>query len=941
MDVQQQEDTVSGAPAVHDAPGLTLPPRSFGLDDCMQVNWSFSRADSIDSDNRILEATSHPRHHWWHRHLLGDSEHPLCHAPLDRKKAWNTGSLSFAPIYAELHNRQRRVRKSFLFGFMSNFLPLVMGIVVAILAWVTGEISSTLSHWRTGLVRRLVREELPVLAWFAHTGLMAIFALLGSLPVIFHCPSSGSSGIPAVIGLLNGCDLRKEFTLASLAARFFGVTAAVSSGLVAGPEGPMIFIGACVGAIFSRIPSSVKVWEILGRPPAGLNADVYLRDYVAIGAGCGIAAAFRAPIAGTLFVVEEAASHFDRKHLAKIFVGGLASLEVIAVTTGGAGLLEYRVTTGPGCQNWAESRYLALLWFASIGITCGFAGALFNSLNIRLMQIRCRYFNASRPHRRVAEIVALCLLTSSIFVVLPQIFTDHPVHLQAILSQSTGCLQTSLRNQLVAGSWIYTGKNGIDLKYVPKPCVYGFQYDRYKCGVSHEISDNPDYNDTVRSYARACNSVVDWAQNATGTLGEPWAYCCNFDDEFALRGGKFYLPENSSCSIDLGEELPTLVDPVNRENDDGERFYNPMASLSMVPWSTVAQNLFLRGVPHILPLNIMIVFFLVFFVLAAVTAGSAIPSGLLLPQLICGALLGRIVTLIATYPLLEGVTAPLGQQGESIWSPTYTPFFKSFGGPLPDDAILTNLSGLADPGIGAVVGAAAFLGGSGRITLFTTVMMVEITGDPLLILPVGVATMIAVLVGRVINEGLYHSLIDVQSFPVLPDVWPKTMPYLQVRHAFPGGLVDTSNRPVITVPLSATVRQVRDALSYTYKAFPVVNQAGTAVGVAERADLRRVQEETLEQGGGDLDYVDVGAVSDPYPMMIRSRLPIKVAFDLFKRMEMRRIVVVDDNHFPLGVLTRRSLLPWVVEARIGSSGGEPFVNRPSGFPTSPRASPRI
>jgi len=907
-----------------------------------QMTLSFYNSQSVESEHEIFALASHSPAAGW-RHWAGHSHgHLKCHAPLDPRKAWSMGSLSFAPIYAELHNQHRsltQTRKSRMFGVMSNGLPLVMGIVVAIVAIATGEVSKHLSEWRTQQIQALLREERVFAAWLANTGIMLTLAMMGSLMVITCCRTSGSSGIPAVIGLLNGCDLRQEFTLASLAARFFGVTCSVASGLVAGPEGPMIFIGACVGALFSRIPSSIKVWEWLGRPPIGLNADVYLRDYIAIGAGCGIAAAFRAPIAGTLFVVEEAASHFNRRQLVKIFFAGLASLEVIAVGTRGAGLLEYRVTIGPNCQNWPAARSWGILWFVAIGLACGLAGAAFNMMNIRVMHLRARFAPGSEPLRRAVEILVLCLLTSTTFVLLPYFFKDRAIHLQAILSNSTGCLQDSLRNQLVSGSWLYhqgSSSEG-ELKYIPRPCVYGFQYDRYLCGIACDIRDSPDEAPEVREYARLCTSGL--VGNVSLELQEEWAYCCNFENETSLRKGKFTMPSNTSCRIDLGKAMPTLQ-AEDYENTDGERLYNPMASMTMVPWSAVAQNLFLRGVPHVLPMPLMLVFFVCFFVLAAITAGSAIPSGLLLPQLICGALLGRMVTLVVNDPILKSVLVTnTFNPSDSIWSPTYTPFF-SPGGPLPDDAVLKSWTGFPDPGIGAVVGAAAFLGGSGRITLFTTVMMVEITGDPLLILPVGIATLTAVVVGNLFTDGLYHSLIDVQSFPFLPDTWPKKMPYVQVRHALPGGSAEGSVQPVVAVPLRASVAQVVAALGgNTYKGFPILNAAGTCIGVAERHDLERVLREAREV---DEDYVDIGKVTDPYPVMIRTRKPAVAAFDLFKRMEMRRLIVVDDNHAAVGVLTRRSLLPWVVEARIAHRGAmsHQFISRPSGF-ESPAASPRI
>merc|ERR1719271_1884252 len=105
-----------------------------------------------------------------------------------------------------------------------------------------------------------------------------------------------------------------------------------------------------------------------------------------------------------------------------------------------------------------------------------------------------------------------------------------------------------------------------------------------------------------------------------------------------------------------------------------------------------------------------------------------------------------------------------------MWAPAYKLFFGD-GGCLKDVLLTPSTAGYLDPGIAALVGAAAFLGGSGRVTLFTTVMMVEITGDPVMIFPVGFATVFAVLVGNLINHGLYHSLLDVQSQPYLPDLW--------------------------------------------------------------------------------------------------------------------------------------------------------------------------
>merc|ERR1712224_270387 len=73
--------------------------------------------------------------------------------------------------------------------------------------------------------------------------------------------------------------------------------------------------------------------------------------------------------------------------------------------------------------------------------------------------------------------------------------------------------------------------------------------------------------------------------------------------------------------------------------------------------------------------------------------------------------------------------------------------------------------------------------------------------------------------------------------------------------------------------------------------------------------------------------------------MVRPSLPIEVAYQVFKRMEMRQIIIVDEEHHPQAVLTRKSLLPWVVEERLDEEGrfvGKSALDivRPSSFFTS-------
>merc|ERR1712232_710473 len=97
------------------------------------------------------------------------------------------------------------------------------------------------------------------------------------------------------------------------------------------------------------------------------------------------------------------------------------------------------------------------------------------------------------------------------------------------------------------------------------------------------------------------------------------------------------------------------------------------------------------------------------------------------------------------------------------------------------------------------------------------VMLVEITGDPLIILPVGIATLTAVAVANCFNHGLYHSLIDIQSFPFLPDKWPRHLTDFHIKEILPPYALATVSR-------SSTRAELEELLhNFKYKAFPVVN----------------------------------------------------------------------------------------------------------------------
>ncbi|CAK9085311.1 Chloride channel protein D [Durusdinium trenchii] len=836
------------------------------------------------------------------------------HGPLDRSKALGIGSLSFEPIFNEKYNANRVARETMGFLCLQRLLPILIGLLTAAAAVVVGYISELLGDLRTEKVNGLIVEHGMLVAWLAEFAMMSGLALAGGFLVycgdISGTKTAGSSGIPQLIGLLNGCDLKGEFSLRHGLVKWFGVCLAVASGLAVGPEGPMIFIGASIGFFCSRLPQNPTVWRVLGTPPATVGDDVYTRDYTSIGAACGIAAAFRAPIAGTLFIVEEASSHFKKDQMANIFYGGLAAVEVMLLAGGAGSILEYKVQVGPGCSEIPD---WTLVFCIVVGLLCGLLGAAFNALNIQVMVWRSKYCKPTMPHRRALELVILCALSSTGWLVAASFFGEREATSSALLPQSSGCIKDDLKNQLITGSQVEAStKGGPVQRLFPAPCLYGLQYNTACREVHQQAGSN--------SYAKRCVQAV----NTSSMRARPdfQDYCCSFSDLNSLMSGDYQVPGNASCAMDLGKAAPSLT------GGDGESF-NSVGLLSLVPFKTACQNLFERGIPHAVTLEAMGVFLVIFFVLAALTAGSAIPSGLLMPQMVIGGLIGRMLAL-ATLKLQSS-------QGQgSFWAEPYRVLFDE--GLLPgDSSMVFGTLGLLDPGIGALIGAAAFLGGSGRVTLFTTIMMVEITGDPVMIFPVGFATIFAVLMGNMINHGLYHSLIDVQSTPYLPDTWQADQ--------LPPGILVRDMRPQ-NPPIMVSLKRGREGIKKALKGndftgFPLVDEIEVlrdakpdntdddfdgnhvvVVGMCDRKDL-----EELLESEDEITAERLKQCSNLYPVTVRDNFPLQSAYQLFKSMDMKNLVVVDDNHRPVAVMTRFAFLAWRVAERLPADRLEELQKR--------------
>ena len=118
---------------------------------------------------------------------------------------------------------------------------------------------------------------------------------------------AAGSGIPHVENVLNGKSPPAPASL--LPVKFFGGLLAIGSGLALGREGPSVQMGATIGHLCGEA--------------VGLNWRMR-RVLLAAGAGAGLAAAFNAPVAGAVFVLEELVRQFEL-HVAVAALGASAT----------------------------------------------------------------------------------------------------------------------------------------------------------------------------------------------------------------------------------------------------------------------------------------------------------------------------------------------------------------------------------------------------------------------------------------------------------------------------------------------------------------------------------------------------------------------------------------------------------------------------------------
>lgn len=237
------------------------------------------------------------------------------------------------------------------------------GILVGIIAGLITVLFRILIEKSEALTHRIYQYLLEghifaILGWFSLLIAAAIF--VGYL--VTKTPMISGSGIPQVKGyLLRQLDME---WIKVLPGKFLGGIFSIGAGLSLGREGPSIQLGASAGK---------GVGKLLKRP------DIEEKYLVLGGAGAGLAAAFNAPLAGVMFVMEELQKGLSPAALACAMGACVAADFVSKQIVGLSPAFQFTNINALPLKN-----YPILI---VLGVICGVMGKVFNSSILKFQDL--------------------------------------------------------------------------------------------------------------------------------------------------------------------------------------------------------------------------------------------------------------------------------------------------------------------------------------------------------------------------------------------------------------------------------------------------------------------------------------------------------------------------------------------------------------------------
>ncbi|XWS11548.1 hypothetical protein CRYUN_Cryun37aG0007800 [Craigia yunnanensis] len=327
-------------------------------------------------------------------------------------------SLDYEVIENDLFKQDWRSRTKveiFQYLVLKWILAFLIGLGTGLVGFFNNLAVENIAGFKLLLTNNLMLKDKYYQAFAAYTGCNIVLAVAAAALCAYIAPAAAGSGIPEVKAYLNGIDAPSILAPSTLFVKIFGSILGVAAGFVVGKEGPMVHTGACIAYLLGQGGS--RKYRLTWKWLRYFNNDRDRRDLITCGAAAGVAAAFRAPVGGVLFALEEAASWWRSALLWRTFF----TTAVVAVVLRGfidlcrsgkcglfgqGGLIMFDVNSAN--PTYSVPDLLAIIFLGIIG---GVLGSLYNYFVDKVLRTY-NIINKKGPSFKILLVITVSLLTS-------------------------------------------------------------------------------------------------------------------------------------------------------------------------------------------------------------------------------------------------------------------------------------------------------------------------------------------------------------------------------------------------------------------------------------------------------------------------------------------------------------------------------------------------
>jgi len=639
------------------------------------------------------------------------------------------------------------------------------------------EVKPVLEWWEPNPATDLLAQKLGFSGVFmTYASFNLILALLSATMCLKFAPEAIGSGIPEVKAYLNGVRVKKFSSWKCLIVKIIGTILSVSSGLCIGPEGPLVHVGAIIGA--------------------GLTKTSWLEEMVR-GAREHFPCASR--LVGCAPTMDEADDRYNKKaDDGNIFGEEEESGSSSANDSWMASSDEKKQTRqAKPLRCWYQSSFLSSIVFQlshfrndaerrdliSIGAAAGFAAAFGAPVGGVLFSLEeASTFFANQMLWK--SLLATAIATFCIAVFSGNLTNFSVISLGDISTPNDMVLHRRLEE---VPFYVIMGVGGGTLGALFN-AVWKSMNKRRKIIYLRYTSDKKRNCDLYKLMEVAIVSLVTSFLSFTLPLISNWAcqpvvkgvvantmiahddvVTASADDNNDDIGGDFSegFAHQFNCAAGETNELASILFGSREE---------AISNILTDPTSFEQQCLLSVG--------------LLFFILMIITYGVALPSGIFMPTVLAGSALGGFVGVIFQQNILPSI----------------------------------------EPSLFALLGATALLAGIQRNTVSLCVILMEGTGQTKFLIPIIVTIIVARYVGDLFSHGVYEIGMELKGYPFLEHIDHHSLDMYSVA--------DVMSYPAVTLKVSETAGTIEKILNnVNHHAFPVVDEKQHLLGIVRRDQL--------------------------------------------------------------------------------------------------------